>query len=232
MNQNTQIIIQMADGKTSSGEIAKKIGLTPRYVRKVMKQKNLPQLPSGPPRGESNPAWKGGRCIDHDGYANIPAPKNHPYARQTGRIPEHRFVMEQTLGRYLQPQEVVDHIDGLTLHNDPQNLRVFESNATHLKATSTGKRNWTKDGHQNIGKRSDLGTTYQPVDSYRQRKKSGDVRLRQVLLAWLSLDKDSPHLSGTRHLLEKAGIDPDQDSSLKHALDSLSRKWEQGQTLL
>ncbi|WP_367401674.1 hypothetical protein [Fodinicurvata sediminis] len=43
------------------------------------------------------------------------------------------------LGRYLQPGEVVDHQDNHPRHNWPDNLRVYASNADHLRATLTGR---------------------------------------------------------------------------------------------
>jgi hypothetical protein len=38
---------------------------------------------------------------------------------------EHRFVMSKTLGRPLDRNELVDHIDGDKTNNDPENLRVY-----------------------------------------------------------------------------------------------------------
>ncbi|MBL4574426.1 MAG: HNH endonuclease [Gammaproteobacteria bacterium] len=43
--------------------------------------------------------------------------------------------MEVVLGRYLRPGEVVDHIDNHPRHNWPDNLRLFDSNAEHLRQT-------------------------------------------------------------------------------------------------
>jgi len=231
MNQNTQMIVALADGSRSSIEIAKLVGLSPRYVRKVMLRLDLPRLGEGAQPGASNHQYKSGRRVDHDGYVLVTAPADHPYARQRPRrdgkiIYEHRLVLEQKLGRYLRPEEVVDHIDGLTLHNAPENLRLFESNAEHLAETTTGRTKlWSAQGRQNIGARTDLGTKIQRVDSYHQRRKSGDVRLRQILLAALQLGTDSPYLSGTHHHTKKAGIDMSSRSTIQRALDDLYARW-------
>jgi hypothetical protein len=137
--------------------------------------------------------------------------------------------MEQKLGRYLRPEEVVDHVDGLTLHNDPKNLRLFASNADHLTATLSGHApKLSKAGRRNTGKRTDLGAKIQPVDMYHARRKRGDVRLRQILLAALSLGTDSPYLLGSSHHTTKAGIDLSSRSTIERALADLYAKWEEG----
>ena len=54
------------------------------------------------------------------------------YTKTYGR-PTHRAVAEQILGRPLRPGEVVHHIDGNKLNNDPSNLMVFASQSEHAK---------------------------------------------------------------------------------------------------
>lgn len=225
MNEKHRQVIELADGTRSSVEIARTIGISPRYVRRIMGQHGCPTLPRGAQKGARNSSWIGGRSVDRDGYVTVPAPDDHPSPRAIGRVLEHRLVVERQFGP-LSPNSVVDHIDGLTLHNDPANLRVFETNGDHLTATISGTpRHWSRQGLANIGKRTDLGADLEPVDIYRQRRASGDVRLRQILLAALKLGTGSPFLSGTLHHLERARIDPSSRPSLERALRDLYRRW-------
>jgi hypothetical protein len=236
MNLNTQKIVALADGARTSAEIALIVGLTPRYVRKVLLRKNLPRLNEGGQPGGANHQYKTGRRIDHDGYAQVTSPKDHPYARlRTNRgtklIAEHRLILEQKLGRFLLPEEVVDHIDGLTLHNSPANLRLFASNTEHLSVTKAGSApNLSAAGALNTGIRTDLGKAIGRVDMHAIRRKRGDVRLRQILLAALSLGTDSPYLLGTSHHTKKAGIVMSSRSTIERALADLYARWEVAHT--
>jgi hypothetical protein len=58
---------------------------------------------------------------------------DHPYADSKGCVKYHRFVMEQILGRYLEPWEVVDHINKDRQDNRPENLRLFSSQSNHMQ---------------------------------------------------------------------------------------------------
>ena len=224
-------VAELADGVKTLGEIAETVGLSKSGVKKIIQRHGLPTRRRGALSGEKNHQFVSGRIVCSDGYALVAAPPNHPHCRKRpGRnaclILEHRLVMERKLERQLRPEETVDHIDRLTLHNAPENLRLFGSNAEHLKATARGPRQWSEGGRRNIGTRTDLGEENQPVDTYRRRRARGDVRLRQILLLALQLDKDSPYLSGTRRHLERIGIDPSSRSSLERAWVDLSERWE------
>ncbi len=54
------------------------------------------------------------------------------YPKYYGRH-EHRVVAERILGRPLKTGEVVHHIDGNVRNNNPENLRIFASQAEHAK---------------------------------------------------------------------------------------------------
>ncbi len=68
----------------------------------------------------------------------------HPNAHRDGRIRIHRLVMAAKLGRPLNPDEHVHHVDGNHANNNPANLMVV-SNAEHMRlhrvASGDFKRN-------------------------------------------------------------------------------------------
>lgn len=88
------------------------------------------------------PRWNGGRKVRKDGYVFCVAPDDHPYPAYTKPnglkyILEHRLVMEQMIGRYLDPAEVVHHRDENPSNNDPSNLILVESQAAHVREHHT-----------------------------------------------------------------------------------------------
>lgn len=64
---------------------------------------------------------------------------DHPFSDKRGYIAEHQFLMEQKIGRYLSPEEVVHHKDENHLNNDPDNLELFSSNGDHVRHHKKGK---------------------------------------------------------------------------------------------
>jgi len=224
-------ISELCNGKRSSKEIAAILGTSAKYVQSTMLKLNLPRLKQGGPTGKRNGAFAGGRRIDKKGYAWRTAPLDHPYAhtlpgKNFPKIGEHRLAMETHLGRYLKPSEVVDHKDGLTLHNDPKNLRLFANNADYLRATISGQvPKWSLEGWNKMNKSRHQRAACAKVNTHREVLKSGEIRLRQILLLWLSLGKDSPFLLGTLRWLEKAGIDDFSDRNLRLHLEVINQKW-------
>jgi hypothetical protein len=99
---------------------------------------------------QEQPMWKGGEKL-MKGYTYRRVP-DHPNGTKHGNyVAVHRLVMEQKLGRYLLPTEVVDHIDGDIQNNHPDNLRVFANNAEHLRETLKGRcPKWSDDGKRRI----------------------------------------------------------------------------------
>lgn len=69
----------------------------------------------------------------------------HPNATQNGYVQEHRIVAEQIVGRVLDQDEAVHHIDRNTENNSIENLMVFASRRDH-NAFHLGAPAWSDDG--------------------------------------------------------------------------------------
>lgn len=75
----------------------------------------------------------GGKHVGSDGYVWVYYPE-HPNATKNGAVKEHRIVMEQQLGRYLEPWEQVHHMNADRTDNRPDNLELW------LRKQPTGAR--------------------------------------------------------------------------------------------
>ncbi len=128
--------------------LADKYGLSCKRMHKISKRLGWKMRRRGVQSGEKHFCWKGGRTTDKDGYVLVYTP-DHPHANQQRRVREHRLVMEQHLGRYLEPGEVVHHLNDLRDDNRLENLELFSSNGEHLAETLAGKcPNWTPEGRR------------------------------------------------------------------------------------
>lgn len=82
--------------------------------------------------GEGNPKWRGGFYV-MGGYRYVKALGDHPHAGADGYMREHRLVMEQHLGRVLDPEECVHHRNHNKLDNRIENLELMPSWAEHQR---------------------------------------------------------------------------------------------------
>lgn len=73
-------------------------------------------------KGKDNPNWKGGiRPLGCTGYIR-------QWIEGRGYLLQHRFVMEQALGRRLLPTEQVHHKNGIRDDNRIENLEIWVTN--------------------------------------------------------------------------------------------------------
>lgn len=144
-------VLELARSGLYSHEIADHIGVTPKAIQKMFRRYNFPILQNlAPPLREERIGWTGGvKYVKGYAYARTPG---HPHASKHGSyVAVHRLVIEQHLGRFLLPTEVVHHIDDDPQNNSIENLQVFASNGDHLAKTLTGKRhNISPAGRQAI----------------------------------------------------------------------------------
>jgi transposase-like protein len=76
--------------------------------------------------GKDHHNWKRGKKIDKTGYVLILNPNRTIEKPQYVR--EHRYVMEQHLGRKLTKTEHVHHINGIRTDNRLENLQIVQNN--------------------------------------------------------------------------------------------------------
>lgn len=76
------------------------------------------------------PNYKTGKFTDWKGYVHILVP-DHPNTNMNNYMLEHRLVMEKKLGRLLDDDELVHHINGVRDDNRPENLLILSRKA-HL----------------------------------------------------------------------------------------------------
>ena len=106
------------------------------------------------------------------------------YILGRGRMSEHRYVMEQKLGRPLLDEEHVHHIDGDKLNNDPSNLELT-------------------NGTDHIGIHRALGQLDRPLgqrpttsafvsETHKQCKKCGEIKPRSEFSPCTTPGRD-PH---------------------------------------
>ena len=81
-------------------------------------------------RKEKHYKWKGQWLSK--GYVYIYKP-DHKYCDKKGFVSEHRFIMEQHIGRPIEPLEEVHHINNIRNDNRIENLKLFKNNSEHSK---------------------------------------------------------------------------------------------------
>ena len=150
--RNAEKVLKMCAEGCSLSEIGREVGTKGEEVKKFLRRNGITKEFPTSTFGERHYAWKG-RITDKDGYVAIHC-KGHPNARKhTHYVFEHRLVMEEALGRYLLPTEVVHHINGIRDDNRIENLQLFQSNAEHLAVDLKGRcPKWTVEGKGRIRK--------------------------------------------------------------------------------
>ena len=85
--------------------------------------------------GSYNPRWKGGVIDDGHGRMLVYSP-DHPNPSRCGtHVYRYRLVMEKQLGRFLRPDEIVHHKNGICDDDRPENLEVMKQ-SEHAKLHS------------------------------------------------------------------------------------------------
>jgi DNA-binding CsgD family transcriptional regulator len=111
----------------NGAQIARKLKTSPETVYAIAKREGI----------EITDNFHKGYITTWAGYRMFRKP-NHPFADSKGYVREHRLVMEDYLGRYLEEDECVHHIDGDKGNNSIENLELMLIE-DHVKLHHTGK---------------------------------------------------------------------------------------------
>jgi hypothetical protein len=133
--------------KKTMVQIAKELGTTSGNVSDFVKRHGL-RTPTSRlhyikywkqnrewPKADEHPNWNGGTHMVN-GYLKVYGP-GHPSSDSRGYVLQHRYVMEQHLGRTLKPDEVVHHINGNKLDNRIENLELLANQEAHMQLHNT-----------------------------------------------------------------------------------------------
>jgi hypothetical protein len=133
--------------KISINKISREFDVSTRIVRKYLQKYEIPlrnhkESNKVSNSRENNHKWNGGEK-NHEGYKQLLIPE-HPHAFGIGYVYEHRYIMEQHIGRFLKTKEHVHHINGNKLDNRIENLQLLSSSEhtkLHQKEKGKAKKN-------------------------------------------------------------------------------------------
>lgn len=132
----------------STNEIAKKYDISATVIRRRFIEYKIPLRDHKESNvvsnsGSKNPKWNGGRMTHSEGYILIRMPE-HPNAIGD-YVYEHRYIMECHLGRLLNKDEHIHHINEVKNDNRIENLQVVsptEHAKIHIKETNL--KRWSR----------------------------------------------------------------------------------------
>lgn len=96
----------------------------PHYQRFKKHGDARAHIPVGDKTGDRNPKWRGGAMRMSDGRFLIYSPE-HPYPNVKNYVLRYRLVVEQSIGRYLLPHEIVHHKNDDPTDDRLENLEVL-----------------------------------------------------------------------------------------------------------
>jgi hypothetical protein len=121
-----ELLTPLVESGLSAAQIARTVGVSQGLMSRKLRLFGLPAFD-----GRKHP--RPGRQVERvyfSGYVMLRRPE-HPHADKRGRVMEHRLVMEQMIGRVLEREEIVHHMNHVRDDNRPENLMLMADQATH-----------------------------------------------------------------------------------------------------
>lgn len=122
-------------GKTL-GILAKELEVDPKVIHRWLIDYNIPRHKTGAYyTGKEHHWWNGGEHLNGSGptkgYTTVYIP-SHPHSMYNGCVWKHRIVVENYIGRYLNKEEVIHHINFSRSDNRIKNLYLFPTHKEHM----------------------------------------------------------------------------------------------------
>jgi len=84
-------------------------------------------------KGDKHPKWNGGIKKNAEGYILVLISSDSPYYEMSdnGYVRRGRLIIAKSLGRCLNPEEIVHHCNGIIDDDHIENLRLLKSHKEH-----------------------------------------------------------------------------------------------------
>lgn len=117
-------MLRLYDEGHSLVELGERYGVSEGTIRNHLEKLGRARRGKGSSRGDKHGMWRGGVHVKKGGHILVKSP-NHPHRNRLGYVRVHRLVVEEALGGFLLPFEVVHHDDHTPGNNALSNLRLF-----------------------------------------------------------------------------------------------------------